>query len=359
MNTKVIRIGLIAVLLFSSLFLAFLPIVSAKSNVVLSFNSPGPDPRDLAWDGEFLWIADSKNCLIYQIDPSNRKVIKAIDAPGDKPIGLAWDGEFLWNADYVTGKIYQIDPSNGEIITTIDSPSHSEGLAWDGEYLWVSVEDSGKIYQLDKSDGAVISSFDSPGSHPRGLAWDGGHLWIVEGAPNREIYKIDPSNSKIILESIECPRWGSGPYNWPIPTGLTWDGEHLWCADFYDAIICKLAVRSTPTPTPEPTHTTSIPPIAPTSTPIITPTATPTPVDSDGDGLTDEQERIAGTNPNDVDTDEDGYWDANDPNPLDSSIPGKKTEIPTGEKRGIPGFEAVFLVTGLLAITYLLKRKKS
>ena len=38
--------------------------------------------------------------------------------------------------------------------------------------------------------------------------------------------------------------------------------------------------------------------------------------DSDGDGLTDVSERIAQTNPFDVDTDHDGVWDSKDLNPL-------------------------------------------
>jgi PGF-CTERM protein len=33
-------------------------------------------------------------------------------------------------------------------------------------------------------------------------------------------------------------------------------------------------------------------------------------------------------------------------------------EIPTGKKGRIPGFEAVFAVAGLLAVAYVLRRKK-
>ncbi len=43
-------------------------------------------------------------------------------------------------------------------------------------------------------------------------------------------------------------------------------------------------------------------------------------LDSDGDGWTNAQEKAAGTDPNNVDTDNDGYWDPHDPNPLDPNI---------------------------------------
>lgn len=55
-------------------------------------------------------------------------------------------------------------------------------------------------------------------------------------------------------------------------------------------------------------------------------------VDSDGDGWTNAQEKIAGTDPNSVDTDGDGYWDPHDPNPLDPNIPvDKGLPKPTSE----------------------------
>jgi hypothetical protein len=43
--------------------------------------------------------------------------------------------------------------------------------------------------------------------------------------------------------------------------------------------------------------------------------------DSDGDGWSDAQEKLAGTDPQKVDTDNDGYWDPHDANPLDIDIP--------------------------------------
>jgi hypothetical protein len=48
------------------------------------------------------------------------------------------------------------------------------------------------------------------------------------------------------------------------------------------------------------------------------------PIDSDGDGWSDAQETTAATDPNNVDTDNDGYWDPYDSNPLDAEIPENK-----------------------------------
>lgn len=61
------------------------------------------------------------------------------------------------------------------------------------------------------------------------------------------------------------------------------------------------------------------------------------PLDSDGDGWTDAQERYVGTNPYSADTDGDGWQDPNDPNPLDPSIPALiPTATPTPSSAPMP-----------------------
>lgn len=60
-------------------------------------------------------------------------------------------------------------------------------------------------------------------------------------------------------------------------------------------------------------------------------------VDSDGDGWSNTQEKTAGTDPNKVDTDDDGYWDPHDPNPLDPNIPVYKGLLePVPEETATP-----------------------
>ncbi len=111
-------------------------------------------------------------------------------------------------------------------------------------------------------------------------------------------------------------------------------------------------------------------------------------IDSDDDGLSDIQELILGTDKDNTDTDGDGFNDGEDPFPLDPNLPLRLTPTPTvtlaptvtitvpapaatpeppepppeeGEPRfefPIPGFEAIFSVGSLVAVAYLVLRRK-
>lgn len=69
--------------------------------------------------------------------------------------------------------------------------------------------------------GEVTQSFYSPGSFPTGLTFDGTHLWLADYQADL-LYCIDPSTGKVI-------RTLPSPAYWP--EGLAWDGEALWNAD--------------------------------------------------------------------------------------------------------------------------------
>ena len=200
-------------------------------DVIGSFDSPGPDPRGLAFDGTYLWNSDATNDKIYKLDTLGN-IIDSFDAPGSAPTGLAFDGTFLWNANcWSADKIYQLDAS-GNIIDSFDAPgSLPYGLAFDGTYLWNTDSTDGKIYKLD-TFGNIIDSFDAPGSYPRGLAFDGTYLWNADSTADK-IYKLDTLGN--MIDSFDAP--GSYP---KVPTGLAFDGTYLWNADSIDDAIYKL-----------------------------------------------------------------------------------------------------------------------
>ena len=76
----------------------------------------------------------------------------------------------------------------------------------------------------------ILKEFDSPGDNPTGLTWDGNYLWNADWSTDK-IYKIDPDTGEVIKE-ISSPG--------TVPFGLAWDGNYLWNADFYSGKIYKI-----------------------------------------------------------------------------------------------------------------------
>jgi hypothetical protein len=68
--------------------------------------------------------------------------------------------------------------------------------------------------------------------------------------------------------------------------------------------------------------------------------------DNDGDGLTNLEEYLNGTNPNRIDTDDDGLSDYEDPNPL-------KKNIPQNEDRIDPLFIWILGIITIIIILYI------
>ena len=69
----------------------------------------------------------------------------------------------------------------------------------------------------------ITDSFPSPGGEPRGLTWDGEHLWCADAVAD-SVYQLDISNGSVISSfpfSID-PSYG----------GITWsEDSNIWIAN--------------------------------------------------------------------------------------------------------------------------------
>jgi hypothetical protein len=120
---------------------------------------PADYSHGLTWDGHYLWVADATQGRIAKIDPDNDgEVILSFKSPGPDPRGLAWDGHFLWVADFYQSRIYQLDV-NGTVINTWPSPASGPmGLTWDGTYLWCVDQNTYQVYRLTDQSVSSTSS---------------------------------------------------------------------------------------------------------------------------------------------------------------------------------------------------------
>jgi transglutaminase-like putative cysteine protease/glutamine cyclotransferase len=78
--------------------------------------------------------------------------------------------------------------------------------------------------------GKVVKSFPLPGKFCTGLTFDGNYLWVADYKADI-IYKLDPT-SGAVLHQIPSPGF------WPM--GLAWDGQHLWNLDKKQKKIFKI-----------------------------------------------------------------------------------------------------------------------
>ncbi len=78
--------------------------------------------------------------------------------------------------------------------------------------------------------GQVVQHFSSPGKFGTGLTFDGQHLWVADYKTD-QLYCVNPKDGTIVRQ-IPSPGF------WPM--GLAWDGKHLWNVDNKTKQIYKL-----------------------------------------------------------------------------------------------------------------------
>ncbi len=105
--------------------------------------------------------------------------------------------------------------------------------------------------------GEVTDSINTPASYPSGLTWDGDHLWVCDFQADK-IYQLNAEGK--VVHTIESPAY------WP--SGLAWDGQYLWNSDvkglipegdeYHEGRIYKIdpkdgtILKTLPAPTPSP-----------------------------------------------------------------------------------------------------------
>ena len=96
--------------------------------------------------------------------------------------------------------------------------------------------------------GDVVSKIPSPGPCPTGMTFDGKHLWVADRKAD-QLYRVDPKDGAI-LSQIPSPGF------WPM--GLAWDGRYLWNVDSEQKKIFQidpesgLVIRTVEAPVPNP-----------------------------------------------------------------------------------------------------------
>lgn len=174
----------------------------------------------LAWDGSYLWLfGHGGGQDLTKLDPATGKVLASFNVDIAQPHGIAFDGKSLWINDFSSLKVFEVNPSNGKILSSFKIPameSGASGIAWDGQYLylvnWVKQE---QIYKVDRK-GNLLEVVKLKGIGGQSITFDGKYFWVAQCG--HEICKYDKQGNLVgkIYQAAEG--------TWAIAH----DGEYLW-----------------------------------------------------------------------------------------------------------------------------------
>jgi len=89
-------------------------------------NIPAPSNHSngLAFDGKYIWVADSDDDMLYRVDPESGRVITFFGSIGPYPYGICWDKKTLWCADYQLCEIHKLNLEDKEFIKRKDPKNY-------------------------------------------------------------------------------------------------------------------------------------------------------------------------------------------------------------------------------------------
>jgi hypothetical protein len=183
-----------------------------------------------------------------------------VSVRAEKLCGLTWSGQLLWFADAELQQVVGVDPFAGEVIRTIHCPELRCGLATLSGNLVYTAGDDDRLVTVSPATGEQVAQARNPRPGQRVSAMEGGRngIWLGYGdmldlrgtggyelvncievsgrvsglaVTDRYLVYADRTSESItildpLLEQVILPINVHGS-----PTGLAWDGSHIWYCD--------------------------------------------------------------------------------------------------------------------------------
>ena len=248
-------------------------------------------PKGITTDGSSLFLADSNNHTIRKIDIATGIVSTLAGTAGKKggqdgigsvarfnrPFGISTDGRNLYVTDSNNHTIRQIDIDTGAVITLagkvgevgyVDGKGKRarffipEGITVYGSNLYVSDTHNHSIRKVSLNNHTVSTLaglsgapgfFDDIGSnarfaYPKGMTTDGRFLYVADFG-NNQIRKIAIKGAEVhtlsgtvVSEVNGEAQTDAARFNYP--SGITSDGRNLYVADSVNRSIRKIVIAS-------------------------------------------------------------------------------------------------------------------
>jgi YVTN family beta-propeller protein len=155
------------------------------------------------------------------------KVAARIDV-GDEPSGIAVGGGYVWVANSAEDTVSQIDPDTNEVVEVLQVPGGPDDVLVHGEYTWVSSAD-GSFYRFpSQNTGLSQIPGEQFGEFPTDTHLDlapasNGDLWVLVPAPDAVLERVGDGEI--------ASAWTSGIPIGTDPTDVSAFEDQLWVYD--------------------------------------------------------------------------------------------------------------------------------
>jgi DNA-binding beta-propeller fold protein YncE len=174
------------------------PAAEEEQSVLVEI-SVGDGPRDLAWDGAGIWVANYLGDSLMRVNPQNPEETVVISAVGDGPIRLIYDEGGLWVAIWNDREVIHLNLETGEQDVVISLDGRPTDIAWDGEFLWVLVGELDRLMKFNGESGDLVSGPIAVGDEPRDLLLTTDALWVA-CQKGSSLQRFDRGTGEITLE---------------------------------------------------------------------------------------------------------------------------------------------------------------
>ncbi len=200
--------------------------IEASSGTVIRTIPVGSDPNGVSSDGTYVWVTNFTGGTVSEIEASSGTVLRTIIlGPGSDPLGVSSDGTHVWVANYGVGTVSEIEASSGTVVRTIPFGIIPDGVSSDGTHVWVTNYFADTVSEIEASSGTVVRTI-PVGHYPYGVSSDGTHVWVTN--QDEETVSEIEASSGTVIRTIPV-----GGYLW----GVSSDGTHVWVANSDRGVI--------------------------------------------------------------------------------------------------------------------------
>jgi DNA-binding beta-propeller fold protein YncE len=205
--------------------------VSASTNVA---NLSGP--QGIVAAGSKVWVTNSGNNSVTELNAFNGSVVRIIKARGDfnTPESIAASAKDVWVANIGNSSVTELEKSNGSVVRVIRGKSFGIdfplAMCAFGSHVWIANGNGGhgnSITEINASNGSlvrVIKFIPNPATgeegmiDPNGIAVNKTQLWVTtaEGDPLIEFSALNGSELRIVGTYLDAPE------------GVVVNGSHVW-----------------------------------------------------------------------------------------------------------------------------------